>query len=363
MVRYASGSFQPDQPNRNNNDSSYSSSSPSPLKMNNLISQLEKVKLDAQHLAEDNQNQADNINFLRQQAREHKAKISNLELKNQELQKELNTVRVLKNRVDDDNDTQYQHIQELEAKVTTLQHSARWQDSYLASIGQDVRVRFVENWLKKTHNKGSSSGSHQRSTSGSSSGSGGGGSLSEQRIQAGTRAIKRGQPVADAVLCLAGKTNLEHYYELYGVTAEDMAPRDPDGRYRGRGWSEVAEMVEAVGYRASLMAEGRPTKKFNEEFEVLIGEAESSERLEMLRVRVVQGIMERVRKRYREAMGEPETSGSGNGGRKGEWKRDSRGESKRDSKGESKRNSRGEDNKRNSGTKEGKRNSGPKVGW
>ena len=77
------------------------------------------------------------------------------------------------------------------------------------------------------------------------------------RIKGGNRAAHRGRPVVDALLCLTGLVrDDEVYIDLYGITP--LAVKD---------MRDVPEVVEVVGFRASLHSEGKLTPFFQSLFE------------------------------------------------------------------------------------------------
>lgn len=115
------------------------------------------------------------------------------------------------------------------------------QDTPARNIGQQVRLRYLE---------------RHRQRMGRSIGKQG-----YDRIKCGDRAAHRGRPVVDAILCLSGlMVDQGVYVDLYGVS-----PAVAKGRMHA-----VPEMVEVMGFRASLMSEGRLTPEFQNLFRQLI---------------------------------------------------------------------------------------------
>lgn len=82
----------------------------------------------------------------------------------------------------------------------------------------------------------------------------------EARIKCGNRAAHRGRPVVDALLCLTGLMDDDKVYlDLYGVTP-----------LAARKMMHVPEMIEVMGFHASLKAEGKVTPEFHSLFERLL---------------------------------------------------------------------------------------------
>jgi len=128
-------------------------------------------------------------------------------------------------------------ITSLQTSLTTLTTQLSHHAPLLA-IARAVRLRYLEKHRQRTRQHLSP--------------------LSYSRIKAGDRAAHRGRPVVDAILCAEGEIEKggEVFRELYGVPLEKM-----------EAWGGVGEMVEVLGFRGSLVSEGRLT----EEFEGLLG--------------------------------------------------------------------------------------------
>jgi hypothetical protein len=138
----------------------------------------------------------------------------------------------------------------LQHEISTLNHQIRdikaevLQDAPATNVGREVRLRFLE-----LHRRRMGIGMGK-----------GKGKVDEARIKCGNRAAHRGRPVVDALLCLKGlMTDDKVYLDLYGVSplaAQKMM--------------HVPEMIEVMGFRASLQAEGKLTPDFQSRFERLL---------------------------------------------------------------------------------------------
>jgi hypothetical protein len=127
-------------------------------------------------------------------------------------------------------------------------------DKPATNVGREVRLRFLEvhrkrmgNWKRK---------------------------VDDARIKCGNRAAHRGRPVVDALLCLTGLMADEKVYvDLYGVSP-----------LVARKMMHVTEMIEVMGFRASLQAEGKLTPGFQSLFERLLTYASTYSGAMQLRV-------------------------------------------------------------------------------
>ena len=135
-------------------------------------------------------------------------------------------------------------IASLTTQISTLQAQAT-HSAPLLTVGREVRLRYLE---KHRQRMGTPIGR-----------------IGFDRIKAGDRAAHRGRPVVDALLCLTNEIDNAHgvYADLYGVRPE-----------RTEEWKRVPEMMEVMGFRASLMSEGRLTGEFQGLFERLVEAAE-----------------------------------------------------------------------------------------
>jgi hypothetical protein len=143
----------------------------------------------------------------------------------------------------------------LQHEISTLNHQIRdikaevLQDAPATNVGREVRLRFLE--------------LHRRRM-GMGMGMGKGkGKVDEARIKCGNRAAHRGRPVVDALLCLTGLMDDDEVYtDLYGVT-----PRT------AQKMMHIPEMIEVMGFHASLKADGKLTPEFRSLFERLLTSA------------------------------------------------------------------------------------------
>lgn len=120
-------------------------------------------------------------------------------------------------------------VQEMEAQAL--------QDAPATNVGREVRLRYLELHRQRMGRP------NERVDYG--------------RIKCGNRAAHRGRPVVDALLCLTGFVRDDQVYsDLYGITPLAM-----------KEMMDVPEVVEVVGFRASLRSEGRLTPFFQSLFE------------------------------------------------------------------------------------------------
>jgi hypothetical protein len=137
----------------------------------------------------------------------------------------------------------------LQHEVSTLNRQIRdikaevLQDAPATNVGREVRLRFLE-----LHRRRMGQGRRK---------------FDEARIKCGNRAAHRGRPVVDALLCLTGLMDDDQVYiDLYGVT-----PRT------AQKMMHVPEMIEVMGFHASLKADGKLTPEFRSLFERLLTSA------------------------------------------------------------------------------------------
>ena len=158
--------------------------------------------------------------------------ISHLDIDNLTQRDEICALKAAARSYEEEISSLHRKIQDMEAKAS--------QDRLMANVGREVRLRYLE---------------RHRLRIGRSIGK-----LGHDRIKCGDRAAHRGRPVVDAVLCLTGSFR-DHgaYMDLYGV--------DPAA---AKEMMDVPEMVEVIGFRASLQSEGRLTKVFQDLFERLL---------------------------------------------------------------------------------------------
>ena len=132
-----------------------------------------------------------------------------------------------------------EELRSLNGKVHSLESQAI-QEAPFKTIGQEVRLRYLENHRRRIGRKI--------------------GNLGTERIKCGDRAAHRGRPVVDALLCLTGViTDREVYRDLYGVDAEIV-----------KKCMDVPEVIEVAGFRASLQSDGKLTPDFRVNFERLL---------------------------------------------------------------------------------------------
>jgi hypothetical protein len=137
----------------------------------------------------------------------------------------------------------------LQHEISTLNRQIRdikaevLQDVPATNVGREVRLRFLE-----LHRRRMGKGRRK---------------FDEARIKCGNRAAHRGRPVVDALLCLTGLMDDDQVYiDLYGVT-----PRT------AQKMMHVPEMIEGMGFHASLKADGKLTPEFRSLFERLLTSA------------------------------------------------------------------------------------------
>ena len=123
-------------------------------------------------------------------------------------------------------------VQEMEAQAL--------QDAPVTNVGRQVRLRYLElhrqrmGWPRER--------------------------VDYDRIKCGNRAAHRGRPVVDALLCLTDLVRYDEVYiDLYGVTPLVM-----------KEMMDVPEVVEVVGFRASLQSERIMTPFFQSLFQRLL---------------------------------------------------------------------------------------------
>ena len=172
---------------------------------------------------------------LRDELAQMKRKVEKLEFENQN---QKDAIRALNIKVG----TYEDELQSLNTQIHNLTSQAT-QDAPFKSIGQEVRLRYLENHRRRM----------DRNI----------GALGRERVKRGDRAAHRGRPVPDALLCLSGLiTDREVYQDLYGVSAELM-----------KECRDVPEVIEVAGFRGSLQSEGWLTGEFEENFKRLLGVA------------------------------------------------------------------------------------------
>ena len=126
-----------------------------------------------------------------------------------------------------------------DSEVERLKRKAKASDP-ITTIGRDVRRRYMEHCLEKR-------GRHI-------------GQRGVEWIKSGDRAAHRGQPIADAMLCANDyERNKEIYMPIYGVPAKIMLA-----------WRHVPKIVEVAEFRASMLADGKLSAEFKEDFERLV---------------------------------------------------------------------------------------------
>jgi hypothetical protein len=137
----------------------------------------------------------------------------------------------------------------LQHEISTLNRQIRdikaevLQDAPATNVGREVRLRFLE-----LHRRRMGKGRRK---------------FDEARIKCGNRAAHRGRPVVDALLCLTGLMDDDQVYtDLYGVT-----PRT------AQKMMHIPEMIEVMGFHASLKADGKLTPEFRSLFERLLTSA------------------------------------------------------------------------------------------
>ena len=170
---------------------------------------------------------------LREELARAKQRIKELEI---ESQKQKDQILALKDSAESHEKT----LQSLNTQIDTLTSQAI-QDAPFKTIGEEVRLRFLENHRRKMNRNI--------------------GAVGKDRIKRGDRAAHRGRPVPDALLCLSGLiTDHEVYQDLYGVSAEIV-----------KECRDVPEVIEVAGFRGSLQSEGWMTGEFQANYQRLLG--------------------------------------------------------------------------------------------
>ncbi|ERF68438.1 hypothetical protein EPUS_03756 [Endocarpon pusillum Z07020] len=127
----------------------------------------------------------------------------------------------------------------LSRKVQEMEAQAR-QDAPVTDVGKQVRLRYLEQHRQHMGRP------QQR--------------VDYDRIKCGNRAAHRGRPVVDALLCLTDSVHYDEVYmDLYGITPRVM-----------KEMMDVPEVVEVVGFRASLQSEDKLTPSFQSQFQRLL---------------------------------------------------------------------------------------------
>ena len=225
--------------------SNRSSSSTLPA-IDDIVNQFNQLKVNVAALEGEKQDKEDELRHLRSAKRSYEETIltlsrqlSTIEAEKRSLQAELKFMNSAEDKV---------YRQDLELQKLQGQAS---QEEAIKAIGREVRLRFLENHRRCHLNR-------RRDAQ------------SNERMKAGNRAAHRGRPVPDAYLCVTGAVEPDVYEDLYGVSPEDMAPRDAKGKHKGKGWCEVPDMADLVGFRGSLCSEGKLSSDFKDEFKALL---------------------------------------------------------------------------------------------
>ena len=172
---------------------------------------------------------------LREELAQMKKRVEKLEFENQNQKDEIRDLNLKVGTYDF-------YIYSVNNDIYTLTSQAT-QDAPFKSIGQEVRLRYLEKHRQRLNRPI--------------------GFLGRERIKRGDRAAHRGRPVPDALLCLTGViTDREVYQDLYGVSAEIV-----------KECRDVPEVIEVTGFRGSLKSEGWLTEEFEGNFKQLLGMA------------------------------------------------------------------------------------------
>ena len=132
----------------------------------------------------------------------------------------------------------------LEAQLKDQESQMKDQEC-VKEIGCQVRRRFLELYISKRCHSSSSQSSSSSSFI-----------PSEEPIQRGKNATRRGKPLADAYLYRNGLvSHPKAFVDLYGIS--------PDTLHR---WREVREIVDICAFRGTLVVEGKLKPRFNRDF-------------------------------------------------------------------------------------------------